>query len=795
MKLDKFSQSPIGMTLGCIGCLMAFGVAAKSFGPAVAHGDIKAAAYLALTAFFMLPLPVILLLQFVSERGLPFPTTPLWTGLNYLGLLGRPFRVRYLELIGILGRIEAAREQMNYEKAESMALDALDSMATSLSDQTSLSLVPSLAMTTAILQCKMGKFDQALSLTEKYLVPAWNSYRLSKTDEAARHLGFNMNTLGCIFDDLNRPAESLNCYSTSIELKRLAGTKQDTAEANVGYANLCLGDFTAAERNLRETMRTLEAGPLTTGKLAASVRGNLGETLMELGKWDEAAPLVWASLHRKRELLHKNNPDLIRVTVTAARLLEHENKWHEAQEYFEQALSICANSVGEVHAETLVAVQHYRDFLLRTAGHNSDEMRLRYDSIRSKLSQVKIPESVAKLASSDCIASQTENLENSATTGSTTDLKSIPPDAKGNHPAVVALLNSKANPRYLYYGILALFIFRNGFSTLMAVLITALIASAAYKAFKTKQQIKTLSELIYSQESIPAKVNLMTAKLLGIFPSYKGTIIDTATEAFRNKKLNFLTPSASTRAIFTDNTIESQLVLNKNKRKIVLVSTPQGLVQPDYRLLPVGGSAVRILILLIAMPAILIGGSHLLGGVPPEKVPTGLTAQKYYDLGVDYKGVGWTEQSRESLKLAIKLDPDGVGKKAKLYLRTKLPHTAVSQDAVQMNIIGFNYQFADKKKAETAWKECIAKYPDFEWPYSNLASLYIEEDRLKEAEPLLEKALALNPDYLNALNNMADLKARLKDYTAVRKYAQQVIELDPDNLEATVRLKSLPDNQ
>ncbi len=168
-------------------------------------------------------------------------------------------------------------------------------------------------------------------------------------------------------------------------------------------------------------------------------------------------------------------------------------------------------------------------------------------------------------------------------------------------------------------------------------------------------------------------------------------------------------------------------------------------------------------------------------GVPPEKVPDGKSAREYYDLGVQYKTLGWTEQGRYALQKAIELgNGDQYAKRAKIYLETKLPRYPVPQEAVLMNIKGYN---ADSKfthgEAEKIWVECIKKYPKFEWPYGNLGDLYIEQGKFKEGEALLMKSLEINPSYVNAWLHLADSKRKQRDFESARKYIKKALELDP----------------
>jgi Tetratricopeptide repeat len=181
-------------------------------------------------------------------------------------------------------------------------------------------------------------------------------------------------------------------------------------------------------------------------------------------------------------------------------------------------------------------------------------------------------------------------------------------------------------------------------------------------------------------------------------------------------------------------------------------------------------------------------------GVPPKTVPNGKTAAEYYDLGVQYKTLGWTEQARAALKRSIELGKNGeTSIKAQRYLETKIPHFVTSEEAVQMNITGFN---ADNdfshSQAEKDWLECIQKYPKFEWAYNNLAGLYIKEGKYKLADDLLQQALKINPSYVNAWLHVAELKRKQHDFAASHNAINTALKLDPDDQEAQL-MRFMPD--
>ncbi|MCC6979929.1 MAG: tetratricopeptide repeat protein [Candidatus Melainabacteria bacterium] len=167
---------------------------------------------------------------------------------------------------------------------------------------------------------------------------------------------------------------------------------------------------------------------------------------------------------------------------------------------------------------------------------------------------------------------------------------------------------------------------------------------------------------------------------------------------------------------------------------------------------------------------------------PPLDVPEGLTAAEYYELGLKYKEIGWTEQARDALAFAIEIEPDGdSGKLAASYLRTKIPRHPVPLVAEQSNIHGFN-QFCsgDEAGAQETFEALIAEYPDFEWPYGNLGCLFIQLGEVTKAKKILRKAIEINPHYVNAWLHMARAEALDENYEEAYGCLSRVEEIDSD---------------
>ncbi len=173
----------------------------------------------------------------------------------------------------------------------------------------------------------------------------------------------------------------------------------------------------------------------------------------------------------------------------------------------------------------------------------------------------------------------------------------------------------------------------------------------------------------------------------------------------------------------------------------------------------------------------------LSSGAPSRDVPQGLSAKEYLDLGIQYKNIGWTEQSRDALERAIELDRDGaIGKEAHRFMISRLPHHPVPHAAVQRNISGYNLMQANRREeAKTVFEALIKDYPTFEWPFSNLGRLYINSGDTHRARDLLWHALDINPHYANAWCNLAIAKIVDSDFDDAENCLEKAMSLDPKN--------------
>lgn len=171
---------------------------------------------------------------------------------------------------------------------------------------------------------------------------------------------------------------------------------------------------------------------------------------------------------------------------------------------------------------------------------------------------------------------------------------------------------------------------------------------------------------------------------------------------------------------------------------------------------------------------------------PPRVVPTDLSPREFYELGVHYKELGWTEQARDALTYGIEGDPEGDwGTKARRFLQARLPRFPVPLMAEQRNISGYNLMMAgDIPGAKDVFEGLISEYPDFEWPYGNLGFLYLGEGNISKSKQVLEKALSLNPNYLNGWLHLARVRALSDDFSGAYECLDKAAAILPDNADA-----------
>jgi tetratricopeptide (TPR) repeat protein len=166
----------------------------------------------------------------------------------------------------------------------------------------------------------------------------------------------------------------------------------------------------------------------------------------------------------------------------------------------------------------------------------------------------------------------------------------------------------------------------------------------------------------------------------------------------------------------------------------------------------------------------------------PISIPAGLSAQDSYELGLRYRLAGWVGLAREALSRTVELDRSGpLAAKAQKVINTQLPRLPVPPQAEQRNIEAYNLMSSDRERAKAIFTELMSQYPDFEWPFSNLAKLYIQEGKLNEARGLGKYLLSVNPDLLRSLTIMVEVCLSERNFEEALGYIQRSLKHYPDD--------------
>jgi hypothetical protein len=157
-------------------------------------------------------------------------------------------------------------------------------------------------------------------------------------------------------------------------------------------------------------------------------------------------------------------------------------------------------------------------------------------------------------------------------------------------------------------------------------------------------------------------------------------------------------------------------------------------------------------------------------------------AQRLLEQGARYKLQGRVEDSRRALLAAMAVDPGGVGVRAGRYLHTKLPLHPVAADAVVRNIQGFNSMSScNLDGAAAIFSALTQQYPDFEWPYGNLAVIDSHRGAQGKAEDEARRALSINDCYVAGWLHLADIKRRGGDEAGRESAIDSALLCDPED--------------
>lgn len=177
-------------------------------------------------------------------------------------------------------------------------------------------------------------------------------------------------------------------------------------------------------------------------------------------------------------------------------------------------------------------------------------------------------------------------------------------------------------------------------------------------------------------------------------------------------------------------------------------------------------------------------------------IPEGLTAEEYLKLGKQYKQNGWIGQSQDALKRAQLLAPanSATAEESYRYLKAKVPHAQVSLEVEAENINGYHAMAkGNLAKSKEIFGRLMKDYPDFEWPYLNLATAYTKDGQIDEAKFLLRKLLSINPEHVEAWASLARIHAATFEIAEAQQAVAHANELyvDPSDSSLTTMIDCL----
>jgi tetratricopeptide (TPR) repeat protein len=170
-------------------------------------------------------------------------------------------------------------------------------------------------------------------------------------------------------------------------------------------------------------------------------------------------------------------------------------------------------------------------------------------------------------------------------------------------------------------------------------------------------------------------------------------------------------------------------------------------------------------------------------------IPQGLTPEAYFDLGKRYKQNGWIAQSQEALKRAENLAPvdSPVAVASHNYLRAKVPRAQVPIEVEAENIQGYHaLSRGDLPECQKIFGRLMEQYPNFEWPYLNLATAYMKELQMSDAKFLLRKLLSINPDHVEAWTTLARIHIASFEIEAAQHALTEARALYVDDSDASI---------
>jgi len=185
------------------------------------------------------------------------------------------------------------------------------------------------------------------------------------------------NDLGMIYSehefDFEKASEHYE-QALRIKMRLLSSDHPDLAIAkgNLGNNLVQLGQYADAERLLRQALSDGERSFGPDHPFTAAVVESLGELAWRRGDLVEASKLLERARRAQEAILDPSSPyGLAQTLHTLACVRRDQERYREAEELFERALSILESSLGSDNAQTRQTRSEYAK-LLRRMGRTAD---------------------------------------------------------------------------------------------------------------------------------------------------------------------------------------------------------------------------------------------------------------------------------------------------------------------------------------------------------------------------------------------------------------------------------------
>jgi len=178
-------------------------------------------------------------------------------------------------------------------------------------------------------------------------------------------------------------------------------------------------------------------------------------------------------------------------------------------------------------------------------------------------------------------------------------------------------------------------------------------------------------------------------------------------------------------------------------------------------------------------------------------------------LGLAYKERKLIKESKDAFERAISIDKEyseaynnlgvlyleeGKYKEAIRYFEKAVKNIFYTTPELAYNNMGFAYEkLNDFSKAEKNYKEAISINPSFSPAYINLARIYEQQVKYKEAEEILNKFLSAFENHLEVNFAMGSFLYRTGQKDKAKKYLIKVINIDSRSELAKASKKMLED--